>query len=56
MGDFNLQAFDLLGELDTLRVSQWLSLVIDVANVQYFAHELNYWLRFVEGSCRHVNV
>ena len=35
VGDLNLQALDLLGELDPHGVSQWLPLVVDIANIQH---------------------
>lgn len=45
--------FNLLGETDPLRVSESLGLLIDIANVQNFTHELNYRLSFVEGRGGH---
>lgn len=50
VGDFDFQALDLFGELHPLAVSQRLPLLINVPNVQHFAHEFDYGLRFVE--CR----
>lgn len=51
--DLDLQALDLLGELDPLAVCERLPLLVDVPDVQHLAHELDDRLRFVEGSCRH---
>ena len=45
--------FNLLGEADSLRVGQSLGLLVDVADVQDLAHELNDRLGFVEGSGGH---
>lgn len=45
--------FDLLGESDPLRVGESLGLLVDIANVQNFTHELNHRLSFVEGRGRH---
>lgn len=42
-----------LGELDALRVRQWLGLLVDVLYVQHLAHELNDRLGTVEGRGRH---
>ena len=45
--------FNLLGEADSLRVGQSLGLLVDVADVQDFTHELNDRLGFVEGCGGH---
>ena len=42
MGDLDLEALDLLGELDPLGVGQGPSLVVDVANVEHLAHEIDH--------------
>lgn len=42
-----------LGELDALRVGQWLGLLVDVLDIQHLAHELDDGLGAVEGRGRH---
>lgn len=56
VGDFNLKPLDFFCEFDSLRVRQWFSLVINIPNIQDFAHEFYDWLCFVEGSCRYWNI
>ena len=43
--------FDFFGEFHALSVVQWPTLLLNVANVQHFAHEINDGLRFVERRC-----
>ena len=47
--------FDFLGELDTLRVGEWSTLVLNVANVEHLTYELDHRLRLVERRRRHCN-
>ena len=54
VGDLDLQSFDLLRELDSLRIRQGFSLLVDVTNVQDFAHEFDDRLCLVKGSGRDV--
>ena len=53
---FNLEAFDLLGKLNPLGVCEGLPLIIDVADVKDFTHEVNYWLSLVKCRSRDINV
>lgn len=54
--DFNFQAFNFFCKLNSLRICQWLSLIIDVPNIKNFTHELYNWLSFIKCSCRDWNV
>ena len=54
--DLDLQALDLLRELDPLRVGQRLPLLLDVPDVEDLAHELDDGLGFVEGGGGHIDV
>ena len=56
VSDFDLQAFDLLGELDALGVAQRFALFVGVAHVQHFAHEVDDRLGLVEGSGTYVDI
>ena len=56
VGDLNLEALDLLGELDALGVGERSALIIDVPYVQHLAHEIDHRLRLEEGRRRHVDV
>lgn len=51
MCDLDLEPLDFLSEFDTLRISQRLALVIDVADIKNFTHELNDGLGLVECCC-----
>ena len=55
--DFNLETFDLLGEFDALRVGEasHLSQIVS-SNVEYFAHEVDDALRFIESRRRDVDI
>lgn len=52
VGDLDLQTLDLLRELDALRIGERFALLVDVANVQHLAHEVNDWLSLVESGGR----
>jgi hypothetical protein len=52
MGDLDLESLDFLREFYALRIGQWFALIVDVTNVQYFAHKLNNRLGFVESRGR----
>ena len=56
MVNFDLEAFDLLGKLDPLGIGEWLPLIIDVTDVENFAHEVNHRLSLIKCSSRDVNV
>ena len=56
MSDLNLEASNLLGELDSLGVRERLPLVLHISDVQHLAHEVNGWLGLVEGGGRHVHI
>jgi len=45
--------FDFFGEFDPVRVCEGAWLLVDVVNVQHFAHELDDWLSLVEGGGGH---
>lgn len=53
MSNLDFQPFDLFGEFDALRVGQRFPLIVDISDVQNFAHELDDWLSFVK--CRRRN-
>lgn len=44
--------FDFFGEFDPVRVRERARLLVNVVDVQHFAHELNDWLGLVEGGGR----
>ena len=56
MSDLNLEATNLLGELDSLRVREWFPLVLYISDVENLAHEVDGWLGFVEGGGGHVDI
>lgn len=47
------QTFDFFGELDSLRVCERATLVVNVSNVKDFTHEFYDWLRLVKRSGGH---
>lgn len=49
---FNLETLDFFGKFHSLRIREWLSLFINISDIQHFAHKFYNWLRFVEGSGR----
>ena len=56
VGDLDLEALDLLGELDALGVVERLVVLVYVGQVEYLAEELDHGLALVEGGGRHVDV
>ena len=56
MCDLDLQALDLFGEFDPLRVRQRFTLFSNVTDIQHFTHEINDRLGFVKGSGANVDI
>ena len=56
MCDLDLQALDLFGEFDSLRVGQRFTLLSNVTDIQHFTHEINDRLGFVKRSCGNVDI
>ena len=56
MRDLDLEAPDLLGELDPHAVGERLPLVVDVPDVEHLAHEVDGRLGLVEGRGGDVDI
>ncbi len=50
VGDLNLEALDLLGELDAHGVSERLALIVDIANVQHLRIKIIYYPPFLDHT------
>ena len=57
VSNFNFESLDLLGELNSLRISKssWLTELVSW-RIKNFAHEINDRLRSIKGSRRDINV